>query len=362
VPNAGPVLDADVALELKQLDDLGYITVDGFDVSLEHGVTNVGVFDGLGSFFPAHFDLVLDDEAAATPPHNQTDTIGRFLPEFGPLSSFDGLAAGGEWRLRITGFPAPDERSILTEWSPQLLVDATGDSDLDGLIDQRDNCPDIANAGQADFDGDGKGDLCDITDDSDIAQQPNQAFDPANYRWSQVTADFAPDFQPPADLVVGAPGICRMHSITTNSSAIIYGFTAPPPPNGFECCTWQALCSNLGCQQNVCAPNVVCQGSPTDPPCCRFNTGVAQFTWGTGQGAASPTDTDGDGRVNTCDTFKNNNHYCSDVDGDNCDDCSSGTFNPSNDHLSCLPEPTASLGLSAGIALVAALARRRRIV
>ena len=129
------------------------------------------------------------------------------------------VSAGGEWRLRVTGFPAPDERSILTEWSPQLLVDATGDSDGDGLIDQRDNCPDIANAGQADFDGDGKGDLCDISDDSNIAEQPNQAFDPANYRWTQGLAAFAPDFQAPANLNL-PPGVCFMHSITTNSVSI----------------------------------------------------------------------------------------------------------------------------------------------
>jgi hypothetical protein len=139
-----------------------------------------------------------------------------------------------------------------------------------------------------------------------------------------------------------------MHSITTNSSSIVYSFSSTPPPNGFECCTWQALCSSLGCQQNVCAPNVTCQGTNADPPCCRFNTAVEQFSWGNGQGAVSPTDSDGDGRVNTCDSFKNDNHFCSDVDHDNCDDCSSGTFNPANDQANCLPEPGALLGLTAG--------------
>jgi thrombospondin type 3 repeat protein len=361
VPNAGPVLDADLQLELKQLDDLGYITVDNFDVSLEHGTTTIQVFDGLGSFIPAHYDLVLDDEAAAPPPHNQTDTAGRFQPEPGLLSSFDGLASAGEWRLRITGFPAPDEHSILTTWTPRLLVDATGDSDGDGIIDQRDNCPDQPNAGQADFDGDGKGDICDISDDSNIAEQPNQAFDPANYRWTQGQAAFAPDFQAPPNLAL-PPGVCFMHSITTNSVAIGYDFTSTPPPNGFECCTWQAECGSLGCQQNVCAPSVVCQGSPTDPPCCRFNTGVQQFSWGNGQGAISPTDSDGDGRVDTCDSFPHDKHFCSDVNHDNCDDCSSGTFDPAHDQANCLPEPGAVVGLSTGVALIAALARRRRIV
>jgi hypothetical protein len=151
-----------------------------------------------------------------------------------------------------------------------------------------------------------------------------------------------------------------MHSITTDTAAIIYGFTAPPAANGFECCAWQARCGTNGCVQNVCAPTIECTGAPTDPDCCRFNTGVELFAWGSGQGAATPTDADGDGRVNTCDTFPANPNYCADTDHDQCDDCSSGTFNPANDHLNCMPEPGALLGLSAGGALVAALARRRR--
>lgn len=41
------------------------------------------------------------------------------------------------------------------------------DNDFDGLPDALDNCPNVANAGQADFDGDGAGDACDDDMDDD---------------------------------------------------------------------------------------------------------------------------------------------------------------------------------------------------
>ncbi len=53
----------------------------------------------------------------------------------------------------------------------QLLVDACGahggDADGDGVCQDTDNCPDVANPGQADLDGDGSGDACDPDDDGD---------------------------------------------------------------------------------------------------------------------------------------------------------------------------------------------------
>ena len=44
---------------------------------------------------------------------------------------------------------------------------AVSDTDGDGVSDGADNCPSVANAGQADFDSDGAGDPCDTDDDDD---------------------------------------------------------------------------------------------------------------------------------------------------------------------------------------------------
>jgi hypothetical protein len=51
------------------------------------------------------------------------------------------------------------------------------DEDGDGIIDSEDNCPNISNAGQENFDGDSLGDICDPDDDndgySDLDEQAN---------------------------------------------------------------------------------------------------------------------------------------------------------------------------------------------
>jgi uncharacterized protein (TIGR03382 family) len=41
------------------------------------------------------------------------------------------------------------------------------DGDRDGVVDELDNCPTVSNPGQADGDGDGVGNACDIDDGDD---------------------------------------------------------------------------------------------------------------------------------------------------------------------------------------------------
>ncbi len=61
----------------------------------------------------------------------------------------DGLTNMEEWRLGLNP--------------------CSGDTDGDGARDGGDNCPDVANPGQEDLDGDGEGDACDPDDDGDGA-------------------------------------------------------------------------------------------------------------------------------------------------------------------------------------------------
>jgi hypothetical protein len=48
-----------------------------------------------------------------------------------------------------------------------LQLSLGGDRDGDGVDDPDDSCPEVPNADQADFDGDGQGDACDLDDDND---------------------------------------------------------------------------------------------------------------------------------------------------------------------------------------------------
>ena len=52
-------------------------------------------------------------------------------------------------------------------WQSGPLGSAAPDADGDGVPDASDNCPSQANADQADYDGDGQGDVCDSDDDND---------------------------------------------------------------------------------------------------------------------------------------------------------------------------------------------------
>lgn len=90
---------------------------------------------------------------------------GQFLT----LTHNDQLIGTVEVPITPPGRFGFDLRRIRAILLPTLLVDCTapGDYDCDGIGDAQDICPQNADPGQEDHDGDGYGDACDLDDDAD---------------------------------------------------------------------------------------------------------------------------------------------------------------------------------------------------
>jgi hypothetical protein len=111
------------------------------------------------------FEATISD---TTTPHlaRIADSVNFFVDDL----LFPGEMSGGAVaRIRVfEGILTQEELGDL----PRALIDADGD----GVVDGSDNCPNHANADQADLDGDGRGDECDEDIDGDGAGNGDDAF------------------------------------------------------------------------------------------------------------------------------------------------------------------------------------------
>ena len=86
------------------------------------------------------------------------------MPVVAPPSSdadSDGVVDEADNCLAV---PNPDQQDTDGDGAGDVCdLTPNGDGDGDGVDDQVDNCPAVANPGQADVDGDGTGDVCDTT-------------------------------------------------------------------------------------------------------------------------------------------------------------------------------------------------------
>ena len=129
--------------------------LDGFAFELPSLTTAGMEVTAVGSSFENTHDLDLffydADCTRSGPPLNTT-----VADEEGPVPP------GTKWIL-AHAFSGIETDVLLTV----LTRDSTDDADGDGVADDEDNCPTVANPGQQDADGDGLGDACDEATDSD---------------------------------------------------------------------------------------------------------------------------------------------------------------------------------------------------
>jgi streptogramin lyase len=100
-----------------------------------------------------------------------------------------------------------------------LFYEPVVDTDGDGLLDDVDNCPAVANANQADNDGDGLGDACDPPSGYTTPMGGNVTADPVATLPDGSTA--------PVTITFGSVEAPGETTVTTAP-------TGPPPPSGFK--------------------------------------------------------------------------------------------------------------------------------
>ncbi|MGC6421477.1 MAG: reprolysin-like metallopeptidase [Flavobacteriaceae bacterium] len=203
--------------------------------------TTVVLAENNGGKFDNFTQTFFDQQAATSITTGSAPFSGSFRP-IGDLSKVVGKSIFGVWKLQIIDSEIEDSGSLL-EFEIQACLEGAIEinSDADAIADRMDNCPEVTNPAQEDFDGDGIGDLCDINSPNNftIRKYDTSCRDKNNGRLEiDPLADFSYQLE-----ILGPNGYERNQSFTNNglrlsnlaSGAYSICITSPDAPT-FELC------------------------------------------------------------------------------------------------------------------------------
>jgi hypothetical protein len=229
------------------------------------------------------------------------------------------------------------------------------DADADRVIDPEDNCPWVSNPYQEDADADGVGDACEGFGFGSYLIFPGegpQQTDSPRYRWKQYP-DAAMGYAPP---LPEEGGLCEIFAGIGGDVFLSFSSSAS---SGYACCAYD-VCRSTGCWEGI---EVFQWGSYLNAPTTNSDGDIFFDLCDNCPQVDNEAqrDYDGDERGNYCDSRPDDAYQCGDVDLDQCDDCSSGQFDPAADQSICLPvpEPAATSGIVACLVTLTLLGRRR---